>query len=314
MKTVSFEALDDGIKVLSAKDFPLTQTWLEIKSMQELMESIKQKHIISSVFATQCFLFLSKTNPDEFLPQISSLKKYYPISTYAQTLLTRLEMVSNNKEVCLGLIEEMLKEEQTAVENCAQNINSLIYPSERILLHSHSGSFENIFGGRILEALKLSQAENKGVHVFLVNSVPHDYALKLMATELKDNNITFTLATDTSAATLIRKSKVQKVFTAAKRMAANGDTVIDAGGYSLALFCDHHSINFYSCVMHSMMSKEIPTGDSFSIQFTEPEQFTSKDIFDSLSSPRIYSPEVDVVPAKLITGWVMEDGLVSGTF
>ena len=90
-------------------------------------------------------------------------------------------------------------------------------------------------------------------------------------------------------------------------MAANGDTVIDVGAYSLALFCDHHSISFYSCGYHTMVDKNLPTGESFSIQFTKPELFLNKDVFEKLESPRVYAPEVDVVPAKLITAWIMDD-------
>ncbi|MCH2535031.1 MAG: translation initiation factor eIF-2B [Bdellovibrionales bacterium] len=303
MKSTSFEAHSDHVKILSASD----NSWKEIKDFQQLTECIHNKHIISSVFATQCFLFLCQVQTEEFLSKITNFKKLYPISTYAQLLLTRLEMVSNNSEVCISLIQEILDEEKLAIENCAKNINSMIQNSERILIHSHSGHFESVFGGRIVEALKLANAENKDVHVFLINTPPKQYALNLMATELKSNNITFTLAPDTAAAILLKKSKVQKVFTTAKRMAANGDTVIDAGAYSLALFCDHHSISFYSCGYHTMFDNKLPTGDSFSIQFTEPELFLDKDTFQRLESPRVYAPEVDVVPAKLITAWIMDD-------
>ena len=194
MTSTSFETHADHIKILSAQD----HSWKDIKNFKEFTDCIQQKHIISSVFATQCFLYLCQIQTEEFLTKISNFKKLYPISTYAQLQLTRIEMVSNNPEVCLSLIKEILDEEKLATENCAKNINSLIQKSERILIHSHSGQFESIFGGRIIEALKLASSENKDIHVFLVNSAPNEYGLKLMAEELKANNITFTLAPDTA--------------------------------------------------------------------------------------------------------------------
>ncbi|MBM3323013.1 S-methyl-5-thioribose-1-phosphate isomerase, partial [candidate division WOR-3 bacterium] len=118
-----------------------------------------------------------------------------------------------------------------------------------------------------------------------------------------------TLIVDSAAATVIDRCDL--VLVGADRIAANGDTANKVGTKTLALLARAARRPLYVVAPVSTSDPECPDGDHIPIEERSAEEVRR---FRScrIAGPgvRVFNPAFDVTPARLITAFITEQGII----
>ena len=171
-------------------------------------------------------------------------------------------------------------------------------------------------------------------HVYYTETRPYNQGSRLTGYELLHDGIQATLITDSMAAALFKLKKevenIVAVVVGADRVAANGDTANKIGTYALAILAQHHNIKFLVAAPRTTIDLNTRSGDAIVIEERPPNEITAvkgprvitrnsekhidKDTTEEVSiapeGTQAWNPAFDVTPAFLISGIVMEVGVV----
>ncbi len=139
---------------------------------------------------------------------------------------------------------------------------------------------------------------------------------RLTAWELGELGIPYRLICDAMAASLMAKRQVDAVWVGADRIAANGDVANKIGTYSLAVLAKYHGVPFYVAAPQTTLDANCPNGDAIPIEQRPAAEVTG--VAGSFGAVQwapenacVYNPAFDVTPAELISGWVLDTGVVT---
>jgi methylthioribose-1-phosphate isomerase len=139
---------------------------------------------------------------------------------------------------------------------------------------------------------------------------------RLTTWELDRLGIPYTLVTDSMAAILMRDGKVQRVMVGADRIARNGDIANKVGTYALAITANYHDVPFHVVAPWTTVDLGCPDGQHIPIEQRAPVEVRgATGSFGSVRwSPEVapvFNPAFDVTPVALLTGLVLDRGLIS---
>jgi len=113
----------------------------------------------------------------------------------------------------------------------------------------------------------------------------------------------------------MRQAKVDVVLVGADRICANGDFANKIGTYGLAVLARHHGVPFYCAAPWSTVDSSLPEGDLIPIEQRAPEEVTvmaGRPI--APEGAAALNPAFDVTPARYVTGFITDRGLVQPPF
>ena len=132
--------------------------------------------------------------------------------------------------------------------------------------------------------------------------------LRLTTFELEQNEIPFSVQTDSMAAVLMKEKKVDLVIVGADRISLNGDTANKIGTYNLAVLCNYHDIPFYVAAPTTTIDRTILTGEDIVIEYRNKNEVLSyKSSVIAPDSIEVFNPAFDVTASYLISGIITED-------
>ncbi len=139
---------------------------------------------------------------------------------------------------------------------------------------------------------------------------------RLTAWELGELGVPYQLITDSMAASLMAKGQVDAVWVGADRIAANGDVANKIGTYSLAVLAKFHNVPFYVAAPQTTLDPHCPNGEAIPIEQRAATEVTGvAGSFGAVQwapeDAQVYNPAFDVTPAALISGWVLDSGVVT---
>jgi methylthioribose-1-phosphate isomerase len=114
---------------------------------------------------------------------------------------------------------------------------------------------------------------------------------------------------------MMRGGDVNLVVVGADRIARNGDTANKIGTYSVAVLAKENSVPFYVAAPMSTFDLSLATGDEIPIEerpAAEVREINGKLIVPP--SARVRNPAFDVTPARYVTAFITEDGIVHPPF
>lgn len=118
------------------------------------------------------------------------------------------------------------------------------------------------------------------------------------------------------AASLMAKKQVDAIWVGADRIAANGDVANKIGTYSLAVLAHYHQIPFYVAAPNTTLDSYCPSGEAIPIEQRPAREVSGvAGSFGAVqwapANAQVYNPAFDVTPAELISGWVLDTGVVT---
>ena len=202
--------------------------------------------------------------------------------------------------------------------------NALIEDGFRILTHCNAGALAFIDNGSALAPMRVAHRSGKHIFVYTDETRPRSQGAKLTAWELQQEGIPYALIVDNAAGHYMRQGEVDFVIVGADRIAANGDVANKIGTYEKAVLAKENNIPFYVAAPRITFDMKCPNGDHIEIEERSPDEvnwvwgadekgnYTKVQI--SAEGTIARNPSFDVTPAKYITGFITEVGIIRPPF
>jgi methylthioribose-1-phosphate isomerase len=215
-------------------------------------------------------------------------------------------------------------EDVEASRKIGEHGNALLGDGARILTHCNAGALAFIDSGSALAPVYAAHRAGKRIFVFTDETRPRMQGAKLTAWELKQEGIPYALIADNAAGHYMRRGEVDLVIVGADRIAANGDTANKIGTYEKAVIAHENGIPFYVAAPRMTFDFRCPNGDGIEIEERSPDEVNwvwGTDEHENYARVRISAegtvaknPSFDVTPAKYITGFITEVGIIKPPF
>lgn len=178
-----------------------------------------------------------------------------------------------------------------------------------VLTHCNAGALATGGYGTALGVVRAQRERGKRVRVLADETRPLLQGARLTAWELAEDGIDVEVLVDGSAATLLRKERIDWVIVGADRVARNGDVANKIGTYGLACLARYHDVPFMVVAPMSSVDFACSNGNSIPIEERSREEVTHVEGFPvSPVGVRARNPAFDVTPAELVDLLVTERG------
>jgi methylthioribose-1-phosphate isomerase len=202
--------------------------------------------------------------------------------------------------------------------------NTLIRDGHRILTHCNAGALAFIDNGSALSPIRVAHRSGKRIFVYADETRPRSQGAKLTAWELQQEGVPYALIVDNAAGHYMRRGEVDLVIVGADRIAANGDTANKIGTYEKAVIARENGIPFYVAAPRMTFDIKCPTGKDIEIEDRSPDEvnwvwgvdeagaYTRVRV--SAEGTTVLNPGFDVTPARYITGFITDVGVLKPPF
>ena len=190
----------------------------------------------------------------------------------------------------------------------------------RVLTHCNAGWLATCGIGTGLAPVYAAHADGLRIEVIVSETRPRNQGL-LTAWELREAGVPHTFIADNAAGHLLATGQVDVVVTGADRIAANGDTANKVGTYLKALAARDTGVPFLVAAPSSTLDFGCPDGAAIPIEdrgCDEVVRVRGLDVHGEISDVRIVpagtravNPAFDITPARLVTGFITERGLIA---
>jgi methylthioribose-1-phosphate isomerase len=273
-------------------------------------------------------LFVQEKSPDHFQNKFNAIcDEIAQARPTAHNLFWTLHRMKRFLQKCLAsgksnLSVELVKEAKRICtedveinKQLGQNGSSLLADGDHILTHCNAGALATAGYGTALGVIRAAFAQGKKLHVYVDETRPVLQGARLTAWEMQKERIPATLITDSMAGYLMQQGKIDKIIVGADRIVSNGDTANKIGTYSVAVLAWAHRIPFYVAAPVSTFDFSLVTGAQIPIE--ERDSAEVKQFHGVQVAPQeidVYNPAFDVTPAKWITAFITEKGVLTKPF
>ena len=207
------------------------------------------------------------------------------------------------------------KEDIETNKKMAEFGNKLVPQNATILTHCNTGALATVGYGTALGVIREAHYKGKNILVYVDETRPLLQGAKLTALELVQENIPFKLIVDSTAASLIRDSKIDLILVGADRIALNGDVANKIGTFMLSVIAKVYKTPFYIVAPSSTIDFDIKTGDEIKIEERSSDELTHiKGVRIAPENIKVYNPAFDVTPNENITAIITEKGIIEKPF
>ena len=224
----------------------------------------------------------------------------------------------NEKELYALMESEAkkIREEDIAINRAMGRFGAELLPEKcTAITHCNAGALATAGYGTALGVFRAAAEAGKSVKVYADETRPRLQGGLLTSYELHRDGFDVTVITDSMAAFLMSREKIDVVVTGADRIAANGDTANKIGTYGLAVSAAHHKIPFYIAAPLSTFDADCASGADIPIEERSGAEVHSfggnKVIPDEI---KVWNPSFDVTPNKLIAGIITEYGVIRAPY
>ena len=334
IKTVWWEK--NKLYIIDQRALPGREKIIELKSVRDVWSAIRNLSIrgapaIGCVAAYGIALSALNTGTSDrgnFIKRISRDIKHLgtarPTAYNLFFALERMEKVLKDTDnISIGKLKKRLVEEADAIYQedlrCSYKIGvngaALIRNGMNILTHCNAGALATSGLGTALSIFFVAKNRGRKFRVFVDETRPVLQGARLTAWELRKAGIPYTLICDNMTGYLMQQGRIDMVVTGADRIAANGDTANKIGTYSLAVLAHHHKIDFYVAAPFSTFDLSIRNGKRIVVEERDADEVRRiRGVWISPKDSPVYNPAFDVTPARLVKGFITENGIMYPPF
>ena len=207
-------------------------------------------------------------------------------------------------EALLAEALEIREEDRAVCDRIGEVGEKLLKDGATVLTHCNAGALATSGSGTALAPIYRATELGRRISVYADETRPLLQGSRLTAWELSKAGIDVTVITDSMAASVLGRKRIDLVLVGADRIARNGDVANKIGTYGVAVLAREHRIPFYVVAPLSTFDPATPDGAAIPIEERDPAEIGAP------AGIRVYNPAFDVTPARLITGLVTEVGLI----
>jgi methylthioribose-1-phosphate isomerase len=317
MKSLTSLALtsdSSGLRVLDQRLLPHEEHWVTCRDPEHMVEliqglAVRGAPLIGVAAALAVAHYAASGASAEAIKSASTrLRGARPTAVNLMAAIDRLLALPElSQDSVVREAEAIFEADVASCEAQAELGAALIADGDSILTHCNAGGLVAAGIGTALGVLRRAHEQGKRIHVFVDETRPLLQGARITAWELGKLGIDHTLICDNMAASLMGQRKIQKVFVGADRIAKNGDVANKIGTYGVAVLAHHHQIPFYVVAPRTTFDASCASGRDIPIEQRAAEEVRAG---KAPSTSRVYNPAFDVTPRELITGIVLDDGML----
>lgn len=325
LQTTSLRVADNQLFILDQQALPQEKRWLDASTVEALVGHIHALRVrgapLIGLSASLLLALLAESGHrrDELAIALETLRAARPTAVNLMNNLDRMKQALRQEDFVPALAAEALRlidEDKQLCDDIAHAGSALVKPGSRLLTHCNTGGLATAGTGTALGVIARAYAQGNVQNVWVDETRPLLQGGRLTAWELGELGVPYQLITDSMAASLMAKGLVDAVWVGADRIAANGDVANKIGTYSLAVLAKFHGIPFYVAAPQTTLDPHCPNGDAIPIEQRAAGEVTGvAGSFGSVQwapeNAQVYNPAFDVTPAALISGWVLDSGVVT---
>ncbi|WP_210530780.1 S-methyl-5-thioribose-1-phosphate isomerase [Pantoea ananatis] len=324
-QTTSLQVRNNQLWILDQQALPQQKNWLPAHSVAQLVEHIHALRVrgapLIGLSASLLLALLAEQGEtrEQLVQSLEILRAARPTAVNLMNNLDRMKQALEQPDRVTSLAEEALRlvqEDKQLCDRIAEAGSSLVKPGSQLLTHCNTGGLTTAGVGTALGVIARAHQEGKVRNVWVDETRPLLQGGRLTAWELGELGVPYQLITDSMAASLMAAGNVDAIWVGADRIAANGDVANKIGTYSLAVLAHYHGIPFYVAAPHTTLDRLCPTGAAIPIEQRAASEVTGvSGSFGSVQwapeEAQVYNPAFDVTPAALISGWVLDTGVIA---
>jgi len=324
-----------AVRIIDQRALPEAEITRDLESAESVAEAIKQMQVRGAplIGIAAAMGLVAGTRDLRSAPRPSFLAGVAQLSDLlanarptAVNLRWALHRMANVAQSTLGespAIWERLHVEATAIweedramcRRIGEHGLTILADGANVLTHCNTGALATGGIGTALAPIYLAHEQGRRVHVYVDETRPLLQGSRLTTWELQHAGVPCTLITDGAAATLMRQAKIDVILVGADRICANGDFANKIGTYGLAVLARHHGVPFYCAAPWSTVDASLADGDLIPI-----EQRAAAEVTVMAGRPIApdgvvaLNPAFDVTPARYVTGFITDRGIVQPPF
>ncbi|MDI3366680.1 S-methyl-5-thioribose-1-phosphate isomerase [Pantoea sp. V108_6] len=324
-QTTSLQVRNNQLWILDQQALPQQKNWLPAHSVAQLVEHIHALRVrgapLIGLSASLLLALLAEQGEtrEQLAQSLEILRAARPTAVNLMNNLDRMKQALEQPDRVTSLAEEALRlvqEDKQLCDRIAEAGSSLVKPGSQLLTHCNTGGLATAGVGTALGVIARAHQEGKVRNVWVDETRPLLQGGRLTAWELGELGVPYQLITDSMAASMMAAGNVDAIWVGADRIAANGDVANKIGTYSLAVLAHYHGIPFYVAAPHTTLDRLCPTGAAIPIEQRAASEVTGvSGSFGSVQwapeEAQVYNPAFDVTPAALISGWVLDTGVIA---
>ena len=324
LQTTSLWVRENQLFILDQQALPQESRWLAANDVESLVGHIHALRVrgapLIGLSASLLLALLAErgNSRDQLRDALETLRASRPTAVNLMNNLDRMKLALTQEHFVPALVNEALRlieEDKELCDRIAVAGCELVKPGSRLLTHCNTGGLATAGVGTALGVINLAHQQGKVDNVWVDETRPLLQGGRLTAWELGELGVPYQLITDSMAASLMAKGLVDAVWVGADRIAANGDVANKIGTYSLAVLAKFHNIPFYVAAPQTTLDPHCPNGDAIPIEQRSAAEVTGvAGSFGAVQwapdEAKVYNPAFDVTSAALISGWVLDSGIV----
>lgn len=325
LTTTSLRIRENQLWILDQQALPQRSDWRECRDVSELVDHIRTLRVrgapLIGLSASLLLALLAEQGmaQDELHHALDTLRAARPTAVNLMNNLDRMKVALQQPDYVKALSEEALRlvdEDKALCDSIATHGAKLVTPGSRLLTHCNTGGLATAGVGTAIGVIRRAHEQGNVEQVWVDETRPLLQGGRLTAWELGELGIPYQLICDSMAASLMAQKRVDAIWVGADRIAANGDVANKIGTYSLAVLAKYHGIPFYVAAPHTTHDPHCPNGAAIPIEQRDAREVTGvSGSFGSVQwaplDAQVYNPAFDVTPAELISGWVLDGGVVT---
>ncbi len=186
-----------------------------------------------------------------------------------------------------------------------------------ILTHCNAGWLATVDYGTATAPIYLAHDEGIPVHVWVDETRPRNQGALLTAFELRNHGVPHTVVTDNAGGLLMMHGRVDAVIVGTDRVTANGDVCNKIGTYLKALAAHDNGVPFYVALPYTTFDPATATGADVPIEERDAAEVTQLAGLGNagietirLTDSPAANPAFDITPARLVTAYITERGVL----
>ena len=328
------------VQIIDQRLLPFKFEIVNVNSVDEMAIMISEMYVrgaglIGASAAWGMYLAVREDSSINFIEQSAKkLSKTRPTAVNLQAALDLMlpQLIDAKQEDRLELAQKLAQQiSDNDAESCKiigkngyEFIKNKIAKGKKrrinILTHCNAGWLAFVDYGSALAPIYEAYNNGMDIHVYVDETRPRNQGARLTAWELGKHGIPHTLIADNVGGHLMQHGMVDMVIVGADRVAANGDVANKIGTYLKALAAKDNEVPFY--VAFPSTTRDMDTKDG--VKEIEIEKRDGREVTHiegyvdgEMVEVRLVPSEsnavnygFDVTPARLITAWITEDGIL----
>jgi methylthioribose-1-phosphate isomerase len=323
-----------GLRILDQRQLPWEVRWVELRSPDDAFRAIREMWtrgapLIGHVGAYGLALGLASDPSDANLTATHAmLKDARPTAVNLRWALDAVaeavrQLPAGDRAEAAFLRADAIVEEDVGLSRAIGDHGLDLFrqlhaqhPDRplNILTHCNAGWLATADYGTATAPMYLAHDAGLPLHIWVDETRPRNQGALLTAFELGEHGIPHTVIADNAGGHLMQRGQVDAVIVGTDRVTANGDVCNKIGTYLKALAAHDNGVPFYVALPYTTFDAGTASGDLILIEERSGDEVAWVEgeggRIRVTNSPAA-NPAFDVTPARLVTGYITEHGVVA---